>query len=487
MTLRVVLDEGSNDLSPEKILAELEITNDPSRVGFVGAGQAGFKIIELITDMLDPHEYSSTRLLAANTDTKPFVSLIKSEGAKRPKHLDAWLGTIREGRFDLVQLGVRGTGAGGDTEFSAVAFEEKVSRIEKLTKDLNAVFIFGGEGGGTGTGVLPKAAALFKDKPEVAAFAIPIMPFTFEGDKRYKRATEGREAVAGQIAIITIYNQVIYAREKNKSENINAEIETVNRRIVLPLIETLTQLTLKTASTINRDLSDLRRVAQGREAYVASVAIGKEEQVKSAVQRLLHDDAQDIGIVRRSGEAIVIFQGPFSREDVGTATDIIRETMKKENPDQEISLTPGFDQGGEERKLYFICSSQNLGGPKVEWATVEEKKQTEMRNAEELREIQTCENLTLEDLKGPYHKSIEVPQQGGKERLEVSENFFRFWNYSLAKSQPVGTALRNHNPCAGIRHHVGQRSQEGCHHIVHVQILRERKRGLTQSFFLCPR
>ena len=113
---------------------------------------------------------------------------------------------------DKVLIGMsvtRGLGAGGDPELGREAAEADREKIAAVVKDCDLVFLFVGEGGGTGSGAAPIVAEIATDSGAlVIAFA--TMPFSFEGGRRLKQAEDGLRALRQVCdAVIPLPNDVL--------------------------------------------------------------------------------------------------------------------------------------------------------------------------------------------------------------------------------------------------------------------------------------
>ncbi|MBS0631347.1 MAG: cell division protein FtsZ [Verrucomicrobia bacterium] len=110
----------------------------------------------------------------------------------------------------LIGMGVtRGLGAGGDPELGREAAEADREKISTVVKDCDLVFLFGGMGGGTGSGALPVVAELAAEEGALV-IAFVTMPFSFEGGRRLKQAEEGLAALRRVCdAVIPLPNDVL--------------------------------------------------------------------------------------------------------------------------------------------------------------------------------------------------------------------------------------------------------------------------------------
>ncbi|WP_426091788.1 hypothetical protein [Flavobacterium sp. DSR3-2] len=93
-----------------------------------------------------------------------------------------------------LQIGVamtKGIGANGNVEVGRLSAIESKDQIEQLfDKNSKMVIFIAALGGGTGTGATPVMVQIAKAKG-LFIMAIVLIPFEFEGEKRFKTAQEG--------------------------------------------------------------------------------------------------------------------------------------------------------------------------------------------------------------------------------------------------------------------------------------------------------
>ncbi|MBW7927754.1 MAG: cell division protein FtsZ, partial [Fimbriimonadaceae bacterium] len=165
----------------------LESGNDVSNnaiIKVVGVGGGGSNAVNRMVDS----GIRGVEFIAMNTDIQ---ALDQSRAAKK------------------VQIGVnltRGLGTGGNPEIGRASAEESRNDIRKALEGSDMVFITAGMGGGTGTG---GAAIVAEIAREMGALTVAVVtrPFTFEGGRRRRLASEGVSSLIGKVdTIITIPN-----------------------------------------------------------------------------------------------------------------------------------------------------------------------------------------------------------------------------------------------------------------------------------------
>ena len=137
----------------------------PPSVRIIGLGNAGVHL----ADRLQMNGHGD--VLVMNTDTQSLQSSISSK------------------KIALGQNTTHGLGAGGDPEIGYEAAQESREEIRSAVESANIVFLCAGLGGGTASGVLPILAEVARGSGAVV-FSIVTSPFSFEGRRRSKQASE---------------------------------------------------------------------------------------------------------------------------------------------------------------------------------------------------------------------------------------------------------------------------------------------------------
>lgn len=162
----------------------------------------------------------------------------------------------------LIGMGVtRGLGAGGDPELGREAAEADREKISKVVKDCDLVFLFGGMGGGTGSGALPVVAELAAEEGALV-IAFVTMPFSFEGGRRLKQAEEGLAALRRVCdAVIPLPNDVLL-QESAENETVLDSFARADEWMGRG-VKSIWAMLFKTG-LINLDFATLRQVFQHR-------------------------------------------------------------------------------------------------------------------------------------------------------------------------------------------------------------------------------
>jgi cell division protein FtsZ len=165
---------------------------------------------------------------------------------------------------DKVLIGMsvtRGLGAGGDPELGREAAEADREKITRVVKDCDLVFLFGGMGGGTGSGALPVVAEVAADQGALV-IAFVTMPFSFEGGRRLKQAEEALVALRRIAdAVIPLPNDVLL-QESGEDETVLDSFARADEWMGRG-VKSIWAMLFKTG-LINLDFATLRQVFQQR-------------------------------------------------------------------------------------------------------------------------------------------------------------------------------------------------------------------------------
>ena len=116
----------------------------------------------------------------------------------------------------------KGLGAGANPEVGAQAADESRDEIKAALAGADMVFI-AGEGGGTGTGAAPVVADIAKNDIGALTVAVVTKPFSFEGRKRAKSATDGIKNLSDAVdTLIVIPNDNLLSIAEKKTTMLEA-------------------------------------------------------------------------------------------------------------------------------------------------------------------------------------------------------------------------------------------------------------------------
>ena len=136
----------------------------------VGVGGGGINAIERMIDA----DVRGVEFVAVNTD----LQQLETSNAPVRLHIGNEI--------------THGLGSGADPEVGKAAAEASYDHLRHVLKGSDMVFVTAGEGGGTGTGAAPVVCRAAR---ELGALTVAIVttPFSFEGSRRQRSASDGLE------------------------------------------------------------------------------------------------------------------------------------------------------------------------------------------------------------------------------------------------------------------------------------------------------
>ncbi|HWA88205.1 MAG TPA: cell division protein FtsZ [Opitutus sp.] len=215
------------------------LTDRSIAIKLVGVGGAGSNAV----DRLKMENLERLQLAVINTDHQALASSPVQDKV-------------------LIGMGItRGLGAGGDPELGREAAEADREKITKVVKECDLVFLFGGMGGGTGSGALPVVAEIAAAEGALV-IAFVTMPFSFEGGRRLKQAEEGLAALRRVCdAVVPLPNDVLL-QESAENETVLDSFARADEWMGRG-VKSIWAMLFKTG-LINLDFAALRQVFQQR-------------------------------------------------------------------------------------------------------------------------------------------------------------------------------------------------------------------------------
>ncbi|HVU23519.1 MAG TPA: cell division protein FtsZ, partial [Opitutus sp.] len=239
------------------------LTDRNIAIKLVGVGGAGSNAV----DRLKMENLERLQLAVVNTDHQALASSPVQDKV-------------------LIGMGVtRGLGAGGDPELGREAAEADREKLTRVVKECDLVFLFGGMGGGTGSGALPVVAEIAAEEGALV-IAFVTMPFSFEGGRRLKQAEEGLAALRRVCdAVVPLPNDVLL-QESAENETVLDSFARADEWMGRG-VKSIWAMLFKTG-LINLDFAALRQVFQqrgGKTLFGLGDGAG-ENAVAEAVDRL---------------------------------------------------------------------------------------------------------------------------------------------------------------------------------------------------------
>ena len=235
------------------------------------------------------------------------------------------------------------------------------------------VFITAGEGGGTGTGAAPVVADIAKNDVGALTVGVVTKPFTFEGRKRFKSATDGIAALSENVdTLIVIPNDRLLDLSEKKTTMLEAfrmaddvlcqGTQGITDLITVPGIINLDFADVKTimkqAGTammgIGTSSGDTRAVDAAQQAISSPLL---ESSIDGATRVLLSiAGSKDLGIQEISDAADVVANA------VDPEANIIFGTVVDESLGDQVRITviaTGFSDSNVNRQDELFAAQQS--------------------------------------------------------------------------------------------------------------------------------
>ena len=198
-----------------------------------------------------------------------------------------------------IQLGVtltEGLGAGANPDIGEKAALESIEDIQRtLEGNTQMVFITAGMGGGTGTGAAPIIAKASMDCGALTV-AVVTKPFSFEGKKRWNRATKGIQYLTNFVDSLVIVpnDRLIDSSEKNTTM---IEAFSMADDVLRQGVQGISDL-ISEYGIVNVDFADVKTIMEGRGVAHMGVGIGTgdnkiEDAVRNAIESPLLETSID--------------------------------------------------------------------------------------------------------------------------------------------------------------------------------------------------
>ncbi len=309
-----------------------------ARMKVVGVGGAGCNAVNRMIQA----GLSGVDFIAINTDMQAL------EMSLAPQRVQIGKGTTR------------GLGAGADPEVGRKAIDEDREAVASLLEESDMVFVTCGMGGGTGTGAAPIVAEIAKD---LGALTVGVVtkPFTFEGNKRLRRAEEGLIEMKQRVdTMIVIPNQRLLAVVPKGTPLIEAFRQADD--VLLHATKGIADL-ISVPGLVNLDFADVRTVMSemGDALMGGGVANGDDRAVQAAQRAICSPLLEDVSISGALGVLVNITGGEsMSLHEVNDATSVISEAA---GPDANIIFGAVIDPTmGAELRVTVIATGFQING-----------------------------------------------------------------------------------------------------------------------------
>tara|TARA_Y100000590_G_scaffold97539_1_gene111004 strand:+ start:420 stop:1871 length:1452 start_codon:yes stop_codon:yes gene_type:complete len=244
-----------------------------------------------------------------------------------------------------IQIGMnltKGLGAGAKHDIGQAAADESLNEIVTYLQGANMVFITAGMGGGTGTGASHVIARAAKEL-NILTVGVITLPFSYEGPKRMRRATEGWEKLKRHLdASIVVPNQNLF-KIANESTTFEKSFSLSND-VLKHGVRSITDLMVR-PGLINLDFADVETVmnSMGKAMMGTGEAEGENRAInatESALNNPLIDDyslkgAKGLLVNITGGDDIKLFEVDQAvnkiRAEVDPEAELIFGAIKDEN------------------------------------------------------------------------------------------------------------------------------------------------------------
>lgn len=231
-----------------------------------------------------------------------------------------------------IQLGAettRGLGAGGYPEIGEKAAEESKPEIQEILDGTDLLFITCGMGGGTGTGATPVIAKTAKEM-QILTVSIVTTPFYFEGNSRWRIATEGLQKLHSNVdTLIRISNNKLLEElppDTTIPEAFLKADETLHQGV-----KGISELITK-RGYINLDFADVEAVMRDAGPAMLGIGIGKGENRAEDAARMAMDSKLLEQPVKNASSIILNVSAPknVTMKEMHAAASVIRQGCSEE-------------------------------------------------------------------------------------------------------------------------------------------------------------
>jgi cell division protein FtsZ len=269
----------------------------------VGVGGAGLNAVNRMIDA----DISQVEFVAVNTD----IQQLQTSDAPVKIHIGREL--------------TEGLGSGADPDLGRRAAEEAYDQIKRALRGSDMVFVTAGEGGGTGSGAAPVVARIAK---ELGALTVGIVttPFTFEGTRRAKQATDGVDTLRANCdTVIVVPNERLLEVLDRETSMLDAFriADDVLRQGVQGICDLITLPGL-----INLDFADVRTIMKGAGSALMGIGFSQtgDNRAREAAERALRSPLIETDIGGAKGILLSIAGGDdLSLFEVNEAAEVVRQ------------------------------------------------------------------------------------------------------------------------------------------------------------------
>lgn len=255
-----------------------------------------------------------------------------------------------------IQLGpklTKGLGAGSNPEVGEKAAQESEEQIQKALEGADMVFITAGMGGGTGTGAAPVIAKIAKDSGALTV-GVVTRPFSFEGPRRAKFATEGLDSLKSNVdTLIIVANNRLLEMIDKKTPMMEAFKEADN--VLRQGVQGISDL-IVTPGYINLDFADIKTLMSNQGAALMGVGNSTgENRTTEATKKAISSPLLEVSISGAQHVLMDVTGGKdLSMYEAQEASDVIRQAA---GTDVDISFGMSLNEKmGDEVRVTVIAT-----------------------------------------------------------------------------------------------------------------------------------
>ena len=249
-----------------------------------------------------------------------------------------------------IQLGpklTKGLGAGSNPEVGDKAAEESEEQIQKALEGSDMVFITAGMGGGTGTGAAPVVAKIAKDSGALTVGGV-TRPYSFEGPRRDKFATEGLAKLKANVdTLIIVANNRLLEMIDKKTPMMEAFKEADN--VLRQGVQGISDL-IVTPGYINLDFADIKTLMSNQGSALMGVGSATgENRATEATKKAISSPLLEVSISGAQHVLMDITGGKdLSMFEAQEASDVIKQAAGT-NVDISFGMSLNESLGDEVR------------------------------------------------------------------------------------------------------------------------------------------
>ena len=292
-----------------QVTAQLDgiVPGSAAKIKVVGVGGGGGNAVNRMV----LSELNGVEFWTINTDAQ---ALVQSQAMQR---------------LQIGQKLTRGLGAGGNPAMGQKAAEESHDEIQAALEGSDLVFIAAGMGGGTGTGAAPIVAQIAK---ETGALTVGVVtrPFTFEGRRRTRQASEGIVALQNCVdTLIVIPNDKLLSviSEQTPVQEAFRVADDVLRQGVQGISDIIT-----IPGLVNVDFADVRSVMADAGSALMGIGLGSgKSRAREAAMTAISSPLLESSIDGAKGVLLNVTGGEdLTLHEVTAASEIISDAVDED-------------------------------------------------------------------------------------------------------------------------------------------------------------